>query len=56
MVKDNKSLKNISMNFSRTARPVIVMNNKKERKGPVHLRRSGRPAANHCRERADPVP
>ena len=32
MVKDNKSLKNISMNFSRTARPVIVMNNKKERK------------------------
>ena len=32
IVKDNKSLKNISMNFSRTARPVIILNNKKERK------------------------
>ena len=32
IVKDNKSLKNISMNFSKTARPVIILNNKKERK------------------------
>ena len=32
IVKDNKSLKNISMNFAKTARPVIILNNKKERK------------------------
>ena len=32
IAKDNKSLKNISMNLSRTARPIIILNNKKEKK------------------------
>lgn len=31
-MKEGKSLKNISMNYSRTPRPIIVVNNKKEKK------------------------